>query len=62
MDASNHAFVSVVFLRRIVNGCATVSFLFGKSQVVLSHQSNWVISRYELEAATICSDLINVAC
>ena len=42
----------------IVNDRVAVSFIFGKSRVVLSHQSNWVISRKELEAAKLCSDLM----
>ena len=55
-DASDNAFSCVIYLRRI-NGCATLSFISGRSRVVLNHQSNWVISRKELEAAKICSDL-----
>ena len=31
--------------------------MLGKSRLVLSNQSNWVISRKELEAAQICSEL-----
>ena len=47
-----------MYLRRIVNGKAAVSFVFGKSHVVLCHQSNWIISRKELEAAKMCSELM----
>ena len=50
-DASDNAFSCVIYLRQIVNGCATLSFISGRSRVVLNHQSNWVISRKELEAA-----------
>ena len=45
-------------MRRIVNGCTTLNFISGSSRVVLNHQSNRVISRKELEAAKICSDLM----
>ena len=45
-------------MRRIVNGCATLSFISAGSRVVLNHQSNWVISCKELEAAKVCSDLM----
>ena len=57
-DASNNALSCVVYLRRIVNGKAAVSFVFGKSHEVLCHQSNWIISRKELEAAKMCSELM----
>ena len=57
-DASDNAFFCVIYLRRIVNGCATLSFISGRSRVVLNHQSNWVISRKELDTAKICSDLM----
>ena len=57
-DASDNAFSCVNYLRQIVNGCATLSFISGRSRVVLNHQSNWVFSRKELEAAKICSDLM----
>ena len=38
-----------------------MSFILEKLRVVLSHQQNWVISRKELEAAKLCSDLILLA-
>ena len=60
-DASNTGFSCVIYLRCIVNGRSDVSFIFGKSRVVLSHQQNWVISRKELEAAKLCSDLMLLA-
>ena len=60
-DASNNAFSCVIYLRRVVNGRASLSFIFGKSRFVLKHQSNWVISRKELEAAKICSELMLLA-
>ena len=60
-DASNNAFSCVIYLRRVVNGRASLSFIFGKLRVVLKHQSNWVISRKELEAAKICSELMLLA-
>ena len=57
-DASNNALFCVVYLRSVVNGRASFSFIFGKSRAVLKHQSDWVISRKELEGAKICGKLI----
>ena len=57
-DVPDNALSCVIYLRRIVNGCATLSFISGRSRVVLNNQSNWVISREELEAAKIFSDLM----
>lgn len=57
-DASNCAMSCVVYLRRIANDKSDVSFLLGKSRLVLTNQTNWVISRKELEAAKICSELM----
>ena len=57
-DASDTAYCCVVYLRCWVAGKSKVSFLLGKSRVVLTHQSNWVISRKELEAAKLCSELV----
>ena len=57
-DASNRAFSCVVYLRRMVNGCSSVAFIQGKVKVVLVTQTNWVISRKELEAARMCSELM----
>ena len=57
-DASNLAYSCVVYLRRLVDGKPEVSFILGKSRLVLTHQSNWVISRKELEAAKFCSELM----
>jgi len=51
----------VIYLRSVVNGKAQVSFLCGKSRLVLTNQSNCVISRKELEAAKICSELMSLA-
>ena len=50
-DASNKAYGSVIYLRRIVNRVATVSIVFGRSKVVLRHQESWPIARKELVAA-----------
>ena len=33
-------------------------FVIGKSKLVLTHQKGWVISRKELEAATMLSELM----
>ena len=60
-DALNSAMSCVIYLRRTVNGASQVSFLLGNSRLVLSNQSNWVISRKELEAAQICSELMLLA-
>ena len=57
-DASNLAYSCVVYLRRLVDGKPEVSLILGKSRLVLTHQSNWVISRKELEAAKFCSELM----
>ena len=58
-DASNSALSCVVYLRRVVEGRRScVAFIPGKSRVVLVNQSNWVISRKELEAAVTCSELM----
>ena len=60
-DSSNSAMSAVIYLRRFVEGKAQISFLMGKSRLFLSNQSNWVISRKELEAAKICSELMLLA-
>ena len=52
---------AVIYLRQFVEGKAQVSFLMGKSRLVLSNQSNWMISRKELEAAKTCSELVLLA-
>ena len=57
-DASNSAFSSVIYLRRVVNGKSQVSFVLGKSKLVLAHQANWITSRKELEAAKLCCELL----
>ena len=51
-DASNQAFSSVIYLRRLVNGAPIVAFIFGKSTIVQQHQSSWPIARKELTAAS----------
>ena len=38
-----------------------MNFIMGKSRLVLTHQANWVVSRKELEAAKICSELMSQA-
>ena len=50
-DASNSAYGSVVFLRRLVNGVASVSIVFGRSKEVLRHQESWPIAHKKLVAA-----------
>ena len=50
-DASNLAFSSVIYLRRLVNGIPAVSFVFGKCNIVLANQSSWLIAKKQLVAA-----------
>ena len=57
-DASDYAFSCVVYLRRVVGDQSSVAFIQGKSRLVLSNQQSWVISRKELEAAKLCSELM----
>ena len=57
-DASDSAFSCVIYLHCLVNDKPSVSFILGKSRVVLKQQANWTISRKEFEAAKLCSDLI----
>ena len=57
-DVSNQALSCMVYLRRIINGRSCVAFVQGKAKVVLVNQTNWVISRKELEAADMCSKLM----
>ena len=35
-----------------------MSFVLGKSKLVLAHQATWIISRKELEAAKLCCELL----
>ena len=60
-DASDSAFSSVIYLRSLVNDKSSVSFILGNSRVVLKQHANWMISRKELEAAQLCSDLMLLA-
>ena len=53
-DASN----CVVYLKCVDYNKTVVKFLMGKSRVVLTSQSGWVISRRELEAARMSSKLM----
>ena len=57
-DASDCAFSSVVYLRRVIREQSSVAFMQGKCNLVLSNQKNWVISRKELEAAKLSSELM----
>ena len=57
-DASDCAFSSVVYLRRVIGEQSSVAFMQGKCNLVLSNQKNWVISRKELEAAKLSSELM----
>ena len=60
-DASNVAFSSVIYLRRLVNGVPAVSFVFGKCKVVLANQNSWPIARKELVAALNTTKLLKQA-
>ena len=57
-NASNSAFCCVVYLKCVGYNKTVVKFLMGKSRVVLTSQSGWVISRKELEAARMSSELM----
>ena len=57
-DASNSALCCVVYLRSLADCKPEVKFILGRSKLVLSHQTNWIISRKELEAAKLCSELL----
>ena len=60
-DASNLAFSSVIYLRRLVNGIPSVSFAFGKCDIVFANQSSWPIARKELVAALNTAKLLKQA-
>ena len=57
-DASDSAFSCAIYLRGVSAGKAQVSFVIGKSKLVLTHQKEWVISGKELEAAKMLSELM----
>ena len=57
LDASNSSYGSVVYLRRLVNGVASVSIVFGRSKVVLRHQESLPIASKELVAALTTTEL-----
>ena len=57
-DASNDALACVVYLRRLIGRRSNVAFVHGKSKLVLLSQTDWTISRKELEAARLCSELV----
>ena len=57
-DASDSAFSCAIYLRGVSAGKAQASFVIGKSKLVLTHQKGWVISRKELEAAKMLSELM----
>ena len=58
-DASDSAFLRVVYLRGVHDGRSHVNFVIGKSKVVLTHQKGWVIARKELEAAELLGRLMH---
>ena len=55
-DASDNAFSCVIYLRSLGEGKSRVSFVIGKSKLVLTHQKCWIISRKELEAAKLLTE------
>ena len=57
-DASDSAFSCVIYLQCLVYDKTSVNFIQGKCRLVLKQQANWIISRKELEAAKLCSDLM----
>ena len=57
-DTSNQALSCVVYLRRIINGRSCVAFVQDKAKIVLVNQISWLISHKELEAAEMCSKLM----
>ena len=57
-DASNDALLCVNYLRGLMGRRSIVAFVHGKSKLVLLSQANWTISRKELEAARLCSELV----
>ena len=57
-DASDSAFSCAIYLRGVSGGKAQISFVIGKSKLILTHQQGWVISRKELEAAKMLSELL----
>ena len=57
-DASDSAYSCVVYLRGLHEGKSHINFVIGKSKLVLAHQKGWVISRRELEAAELLSQLM----
>ena len=57
-DASDSAYSCVVYLRGLHAGKSHINFVIGKSKLVLAHQKGWVISRRELEAAELLSQLM----
>ena len=60
-DASDSAYSCVVYLRGLHAGKSNINFVIGKSKLVLAHQKGWVISRRELEAAELLSQLMRSA-
>ena len=56
-DASKCAYGSVMYLRKLVNGVATVAIVWGKNKVFLRHQEFWPIARKELVAAVTTAEL-----
>ena len=57
-DASDVAFSCVIYLRSYDANGSHINFVIGKSKPVLTHQKGWVISRKELEAAKLLSELV----
>ena len=60
-DASNLAFACVMYLHRLAYDLSEVGFLVEKSRLVSTCQNGWVISRKELAAAKLCSEMMLVS-
>ena len=56
-NASNNAYGSVAYLRRLVNGIPMVLIVFSRSKVVLRHQESWPIACKELVAVVTTTEL-----
>ena len=48
-------------MRRLANGLPEIGSLSGKSRLLSTFQSSWVISRKELEVAKLCGEMMFVA-
>ena len=61
-DSSIETYVCVVYLRRIMYGVSSTSFVFGKCRIVQCNQQTWAIARKELIATVMSRELTNNTC